>query len=160
MDMRSRTKWPRNCREAGATLVEGALTMLITLMIIFSILEFGRIYGIYQTITEAAREGARFATQPCPSTATNAIDCNAQVISCTSGTAMTNTQVQSCVQRYMDAAHVSGATVNVTTQASTVNGVPLNYRSVQIAVPYTFLVLRFGTVTMHTQAAMRDELTN
>src|SRR5689334_3148224 len=139
-------KLSRKGKESGATIVEGALTILITLMIIFSILEFGRIYGIYQTITEAAREGARYASQPCPSTAANAIDCYGQVIACTSGTAMTNAQVQSCVQRFMTAAHVTGSTITVSTQTNTVNGVALNYRSVQVSVPYSFIVLHLPTV--------------
>lgn len=45
--------------EAGAELVEAALVLPILLMLLLGIVAFGRAYNVYQTITRAAREGAR-----------------------------------------------------------------------------------------------------
>jgi Flp pilus assembly protein TadG len=46
-------------RQQGQTLVEFALVMPILILILFGILEFGRIFFSYIVITNAAREGAR-----------------------------------------------------------------------------------------------------
>ncbi|HHX50646.1 MAG TPA: pilus assembly protein [Clostridia bacterium] len=45
----------------GQSLVELALVLPILLMLLLGIVEFGRIYGAYLTISHAAREGARHA---------------------------------------------------------------------------------------------------
>jgi Flp pilus assembly protein TadG len=47
--------------ERGANLVEAALALLLTLTILFGIMEFGRAVWSYNTVAHAAREGARFA---------------------------------------------------------------------------------------------------
>ncbi|HBX24061.1 MAG TPA: pilus assembly protein [Desulfotomaculum sp.] len=46
-------------REDGAALVEFALVVMLLLMIVFSIIEFGRIFHAQLVVTHAAREGAR-----------------------------------------------------------------------------------------------------
>ena len=51
-----RTKW---ADEAGAELFEAALVLPVLLTLLFGIISFGRAYNVYQTITRAAREGAR-----------------------------------------------------------------------------------------------------
>jgi len=43
----------------GQTLVEMALVLPILLLIIFGIIEFGRIFNAHLTLTHASREGAR-----------------------------------------------------------------------------------------------------
>jgi len=45
--------------ERGQTLVELALVLPVLVLILFGILEFGRIFHSYIVITNAAREGAR-----------------------------------------------------------------------------------------------------
>ncbi len=66
-------------RQKGAELVEMALVLPILLVLLLGIIAFGRAYDIYQTITRAAREGARQAVLtvcatcpagPCGATAT------------------------------------------------------------------------------------------
>jgi TadE-like protein len=47
--------------QKGAELVEMALVLPILLMLLLGIIAFGRAYDVYQTITRAAREGARQA---------------------------------------------------------------------------------------------------
>jgi Flp pilus assembly protein TadG len=51
-----RKKW---AEEAGAELFEAALILPVLLTLLFGIISFGRAYNVYQTITRAAREGAR-----------------------------------------------------------------------------------------------------
>jgi len=45
--------------ESGAELFEAALVIPLLLMLLLGIITFGRAYNVYQTITRAAREGAR-----------------------------------------------------------------------------------------------------
>ena len=57
------TNWKE---EAGAELVEAALILPILLMLLLGIVTFGRAWDVYQTITRAAREGAKQAVlTPC-----------------------------------------------------------------------------------------------
>jgi Flp pilus assembly protein TadG len=50
--------------EKGAELVEMSFVILLLVTLIVAVFEFGRAYNIYQNITNAAREGARFAVAP------------------------------------------------------------------------------------------------
>jgi len=45
--------------ESGAELVEAAVVIPILLMLLLGIISFGRAWNVYQTITRAAREGAK-----------------------------------------------------------------------------------------------------
>lgn len=57
------TKWRE---DSGAELLEAALVIPIMLMLLLGIISFGRAWNVYQTITRAAREGAREAVlTPC-----------------------------------------------------------------------------------------------
>ena len=47
-------------RERGATLVEYALVVSILFVFVFGIIEFARIIFSYNTLANAAREGARY----------------------------------------------------------------------------------------------------
>jgi Flp pilus assembly protein TadG len=44
----------------GQSLVEMALTLPLLLLLVFGIIEFGRILNAYIVVTNAAREGARY----------------------------------------------------------------------------------------------------
>jgi hypothetical protein len=50
--------------EVGTELFEAAVTLPILLTLLLGIISMGRAYNIYQTITLAAREGARYAISP------------------------------------------------------------------------------------------------
>ena len=57
------TNWKE---DSGAELVEAALILPILLMLLLGIVTFGRAWDVYQTITRAAREGAKQAVlTPC-----------------------------------------------------------------------------------------------
>jgi Flp pilus assembly protein TadG len=59
-------------RERGAAAVEMALVLPVLLLIIFGIVDFGRMLNAQITITQAAREGARVAAVGGAQTAVNA----------------------------------------------------------------------------------------
>ena len=48
-------------RDEGQAIVEFALVAPIFLLLVFGVVEFGRAWNVYQTLTDAAREGARTA---------------------------------------------------------------------------------------------------
>ena len=114
--------------------------------------------GVHRGVAEvldAAREGARYAGQPCSADG-NALDCSGQTAACTYGTLPSTTQVQACVHRYLDASHIKGSTVTVTAPTYTVNGAPLVYTAVQVTVPFEMRYLPF-TFNIRTQSEMRSE---
>lgn len=49
----------RNPHDRGAALVEFAIITPLLLLLVFGIIEFGRAYNAQNTLTHAAREGAR-----------------------------------------------------------------------------------------------------
>lgn len=57
------TRWRE---DLGAEIVEAAFVIPVVLMLLMGIVTFGRAYNVYQTITRAAREGAReLVLTPC-----------------------------------------------------------------------------------------------
>lgn len=50
--------------DKGAEIVEFAVAVPVLVMLLIGIIWFGRAYNTTQTLTRAAREGARFATAP------------------------------------------------------------------------------------------------
>ena len=56
--------------QRGAAMVEAALTMLTLLVLLFAIFEAGRMLNIQQTLTNAAREGARLSVLPAAASGT------------------------------------------------------------------------------------------
>jgi hypothetical protein len=155
-------------RQHGATLVEAALTMLVFFTFLFGILEFGRAYNIYQAVTSAAREGARFAVAPCAYLPTTP--------ACPYGAGVlpTKTDITTQVTNYLQAANIPAvsATVNIcqgptdtscpasTTMPNpciTVNGINTCYTVVDVAAPYRFLFFKFGTISIRSESSMRNE---
>ena len=47
------------CRDSGAAAVEFALVLPVLLLLLFGIIDFGRLYFTQITLTDAAREGVR-----------------------------------------------------------------------------------------------------
>src|SRR6476660_8563400 len=52
----------RNSGQRGSTLVEYALTLVISFVLLFAIIDFGRALYSYHFVNYAAREAARFAS--------------------------------------------------------------------------------------------------
>jgi Flp pilus assembly protein TadG len=56
-----RAGWPgRACRQRGQALVEFALGALLLFLIVFGVVDFGRVIYAYSAVSNAAREGARY----------------------------------------------------------------------------------------------------
>lgn len=76
----------RQTNDRGAAAVEFALVLPILLLLVFGIVEFGRIYSIQTSITAAARQGARvMALQNDSGAATTAAETSAQPYAVSSG---------------------------------------------------------------------------
>ena len=134
----------------GQALVEFAMVTLVLLMLIFGVIEIGRILLVYTTVTDAARQGARYAithgTPPAgPSTtgtATNTDVGNMQ------------TAVQAVVKSFLAAGTVNvnsaGLTIATTfpnmscagaTPSSACSGTtPGNLVQVTVSYPYDLLI--------------------
>ena len=63
-------RWLRS--ERGQTMVETAMVLPILLILIFGMIDFGRAFNAWITVTNAAREGARVAATRQDATAINA----------------------------------------------------------------------------------------
>jgi Flp pilus assembly protein TadG len=131
--------------ERGAVMVEAALTMLMFLVILFAIMEAGRIFNIQQTLNNAAREGARLSVAPLSQTNTLA----------------TQDQVTQRVQTFLQASGLNGATATITVdQAHAIGSGSTVGTLVTVRVPYNVLTTSiFSTlqVNLRGQALMRNE---
>ena len=152
----------RESSEDGAALVEAALTLLMTLILLFAVFEAGRILNIQHTLTNAAREGARFSVLPLQS----------------SGGVPTDTlpgipAIQGKVQAYLDANGMGGATATINVDQACCDIIPgstpcqtcvsssQKYSLVTVTVPYTVISLSMfnvGTFNLRGKAAMRNEI--
>jgi Flp pilus assembly protein TadG len=131
--------------ERGAVMVEAALTMLMFLVILFAIMEAGRIFNIQQTLNNAAREGARLSVAPLSQTNTLA----------------TQDQVTQRVQTFLQASGLNGASATITIdQAHAIGSGSTVGTLVTVTVPYNVLTVSiFSTlqVNLRGQALMRNE---
>jgi len=142
-------------RQLGATLVETAVVILLFFTLVFAVIEFGRAYNIYHAITNAAREGARYAVAPCASTV--AACGNAKP-----GEMMDKADVESLVKKWLASANIDPSSNNVVVsvqqgETENVNSVQLSYTRVHVEAPYSFFFLPFDTVQLKTDAVMRNE---
>lgn len=134
----------------GATLVEAAITILIVFMFLMAIMEFGRAYNIYQTMTDAAREGARFAVSPC--SLVDATGCPYGA-----GNLPTEADIVNKTETYLTAANINDATVLVDQRPHAVGGVTnLMFTRIQVSRPYQFLFFPYS-ITIRSNAEMRNE---
>jgi Flp pilus assembly protein TadG len=120
------------------------LTMLLFFTVLFAIMEGGRFLNVQQTLTNAAREGARLAVAPL--TGTN--------------TMPTNGDITAEVTRFLDAAHISGATVTIAPVTILANGVNMQCTQVSVSIGYQVMSLpAFSALSVNLvgKATMRNE---
>jgi Flp pilus assembly protein TadG len=145
--------------ERGAAFVEAAVIMLLLLIILFGIFEAGRMVNIQQTLTNAAREGARLSVLP--------LQGGTDILA-------PPATVRSRVRTFLDASGLNGAVVPDTdivivqpccydpatdTCVSCTTG-DTRYAQVTIEVPYKILsisMFSFLQVTLRGRAIMRNE---
>jgi Flp pilus assembly protein TadG len=117
------------------------MTVLALFTLIMGIVEFGRIYSIYQDLTDAAREGARYAVAP---------DQNTETLPSVSA-------VQAHVAPVLSSLNISNGTITVTPKTQTINGVVTTYSTVTVSAPYSFFFLPFAQITLTADSEMRNE---
>ncbi|MFB3916599.1 MAG: TadE/TadG family type IV pilus assembly protein [Terriglobales bacterium] len=176
--------------ECGATIAEAALVLILLFTFLMGIIEFGRCYNIYQNVTNAAREGARYAVAPC--SAMSGASCPGSFVVPAGWSIGTPSEsdIQAKVQTYLASNGVNNATTYVCSYANQndcgvsiggkeifsavapacrtpsryctrVNGLDTNFTAVAVRAPYQFLFFRnFGTINIHSEARMRDEVNN
>jgi Flp pilus assembly protein TadG len=131
--------------ERGTSVVEMAIVLPLLLCLVFAIGEFGLMYTQWQTLTNAAREGAR---QGVVFRGTN----------CVAGTVQT--EIQDAVSTYMVNTGVATASITTTsTGACTGSGTQL---VVTAQVPYSFAALPGlaglqSSITLSATSTMRNE---
>lgn len=140
--------------EKGAELVEVAFVIVIFMVLMIAIFQFGRAYNIYQTITTAAREGARFAVAPQRGGTVNY---------------PSNSEVRSIINTFLQSSNLdangTGVTVDVqlnnqdvdpscTPCTPTGGGCACGTR---VSITYPFSFSFYGSINITTTALMRNE---
>jgi len=134
----------------GAEVVEFALVLPLFLFLAAGIIDMGFLFNNYQTLTNAAREGARVAIVP----------------------GATDNDIRDRVKQYLQADGMNPDSVTTTITPVQINlpGGIVNGVKVHVAYPYNYMVLgpiarmvqspdTFDTVTIRAAATMRTELT-
>ncbi|MCA9249286.1 MAG: pilus assembly protein [Planctomycetales bacterium] len=134
----------RSCRRdrRGAAAVEFALVAPVFFLLVFGMIEYGRMVMVQQILTNASREGARKA-----------------VIEGTS-----STDVQAAVQQYLTDASISGATVTVTSTAPVAPDYA-DSMTVDVEIPFSQVSwlptpMFLGSKQMTASSTMRKETVN
>jgi hypothetical protein len=138
----------RNVRcDKGAELIEFALVLPLLLLVLFGILDFGIMFQRYETVTNAAREGARIAVLP----------------------GYAQADVEARVTQYLTAAGLTATPTFAYTapQAVDVGGACVTLTGITIGYPHQFIVVgkiitlfggaAFTSKTLTATARMRFE---
>ena len=133
----------RRSGEIGQAMVETALILFAFFAVLFAIFEAGRVIQVQQTLTDAARLGARFAVAPLTRTSDRPA----------------SAMIEPRVQDFLHAAHIYGATMLAPTELP-VAGPMAVYT--EIAVQYNYRVMTlpmFGAInmTLSGKSLMRNE---
>jgi uncharacterized iron-regulated membrane protein len=134
--------------------VEAAILIPVLLMLLIGIVWFGLAYDVYQTITHAAREGARFAVAPTCATCGNAMP--------------SDDEVRAVINTALSAASLDPTQVNpnpipiLRNQLLNPGSLPQETGVVigfsypfQFVLPFTSV--HFTTISIPTQVQMREE---
>ena len=147
--------------ERGVELVEAALVFPLLLALIIGGFWLGRAYNIYESLTRAAREGARFALAPSCATCGNTFPGNAEVTTvinnALSAASMDPAQVSPAISILPANRNTGTQMLNPTDPTSTqVPGVVIKFGyPVKLIIPFT--PLNAMTITITTQVQMRQE---
>lgn len=128
-------------RRLGAAAVEFAVVVPVFFLLVFGMIEFGRMVMVQQVLTNASREGCREGI----------LD------------GATNSSVQSTVNNYLSGANINGATITVTPSDPGSAGAGDSV-TVQVSVPYDNVswmpgALFLGGKTLSASTVMRRETT-
>lgn len=135
----------RVAQEHGQSLTELALLLPFLLLLILGSLDLARVYDSYVSITNAAREGARYAsTRPTATAADVAVRVNQEL----SGTGLTNVTVATPVCT----SYWTSATIDCSTAARG------DYIAITVSVPFRFITL-FAVDQAHSLMTLQNTAT-
>jgi Flp pilus assembly protein TadG len=131
--------------EEGQVLVETALTLLLFFTFLMAIFEGGQLLQTQQTLTQAAREGARYAVLPLTQTST----------------LPTCLEVRDMVRTYLQASSIDvpASAIHVTRNYQ-YTGDPTVYSYIKVEYTFRWMVMSvFGApdVSLSGDSAMRNE---
>jgi hypothetical protein len=87
-------KWQMPGQQKGVAVVEFGLVIILLLMIVGAIIEFGRVFWYYDALTKATRDGARFMSKSDKAIiASTEVNAAYSVVTCVDGTAPENVRV-------------------------------------------------------------------
>jgi Flp pilus assembly protein TadG len=147
--MMARTTQLRNNR--GQALVEFALLLPLVMLILIGIVEFGRAWQAKQTLTDAAREGARIAAVANGQYTTDTVQAKVKAMVQSAGfdsSAVTITYPLGC--------HFTGCSPQLITGQITAVALAMPHRFVALHRMIT-LATSGGVLTLRTTARMRVE---
>lgn len=136
---------PQAIHEHGQSLTELALLLPVLLLVILGSLDLARVYDSYVSITNAAREGARYAsTRPLATASQVAVRVNQEL----TGTGITNVTVATPVCT----SYASSGTIDC---SSAVRG---DYIAISVSVPFRFVTL-FAVDQAHSLMTLQNTAT-
>ncbi len=144
--------WTRTAEERGVELVEAAFVLPLLLALLLGIVWMGHAYNVYETITRAAREGARYAGAPTCATCGNTLPSSAQVQTVVNNALSAGSLDPSKVKNY---SFQQGVTLNPGGDPPETGVVVSFGYPVQLAIPFT--PLSATSITISTQVQMRRE---
>ncbi len=136
-------------RRSGMAMFEFLIVLPVLLMLLFATIEFGVVLARWQTLSNAAREGARYGA----------------VFRDTCTPALLDLAIQFVVQGYAQSAGINPTTVNVAVTGSCNTG-PNAITRVTVTHTYNFQVLGGFTdfvspaIDLRAESAMRNERQN
>lgn len=141
----------RRLNNRGQALVEFALLAPLVMLILIGIVEFGRAWQAKQTLTDAAREGARLAVVGNPTYTVDTVALKVKTMMKQAG--FDSAQVTIA---YPLGCHFAGCSPRTGTNDVTAVSLSMPHRFVALHRLIT-LVTSGGTVTLRTTARMRNE---
>jgi len=149
-------------KQRGSTIVETAITLNVLFLLLFAILGFGFIFYDYQSLTDAAREGARYAvvyanTPSPPQIAQHLcsfLTAGAAPANCTRPQLLTTTCVVSG-GAFPANGQSEGVYISPNCSVAQPNNVTLTYTEIDILKNVKLPIL--PNIPLHVSAAMRNE---
>ena len=129
----------RKQHQRGAVVLEFGLAFLTFLLVIYGVMEFGRVVACYNILAGAAREGARYAS----------------VHGSASGSVASTSDIQNVVRGWALGMETSSVLVTTTWNPGNGPGGKVNVKASYIVTPFTGLILKNGiTVQSSSQMAI------
>ena len=142
----------RGSDQRGAQLVEAALVLPILLTLVIGIVWMGRAYNTSQTLTRAAREGARFAVAPSCASCGNVFPADSEIRAVVDGALSASN---------LDPAQMTNFTVQRNVVLNPGGSMQESGVVVSFDYPFQFVIpftsLNFSTITINGHAQMREE---